>query len=138
MHHRTASHEREAPEAIEGTLDKMTHRMFGNTYQKNFFRVNEGRRCIEYAKNKDIMEGRIEGLSPGTIAFSAISDVEIDESNPSNFSILVPDGDDIFRYQLRAADEDEAAKWKTQLLEWQDHFNYLDTKKKLWIRSGSS
>ena len=137
IHHRRAVREREAPEILEGVLDKMTHRLFGNTFQKNFFRVNIEKRCIEYAKSMNILEGKREGVTPGSIVFAAIIEIVIDESCPEHFSILVPNGDEVFTYQLRASDDKEAQRWKTGLEQWVDYFKYLDSKKEVWIRGGA-
>lgn len=106
------------PDAIEGWLEKMTHRFFGNTYQKQYFRINEELQCIEYSKYEKSSEFQ-------TIALSMVTDVTADELNDCVFSINIPDGEKMFLYTLKAPDVETASLWVRAVADWKHYFEVL-------------
>ena len=71
-------YEEEAPDALEGWLEKKSHNAFGNNYQKRYFRINESSGCLEYAKSLKEVE-----TNPNSIDLNQIVDVTQDNVRQS-------------------------------------------------------
>ena len=96
----------------------MTHRVVGNTFIRNFFRINPVTLCIEYGKSIDTV-----ATNPGTIMFSAIKYIEVDNGDPCVLVIAVPDGERDFLYHFRTTSDVELVRWKNAIEKWIHHVN---------------